>query len=140
MVRSSVVSAVSSACEIRLVPDWRCFWSTNSKRISSLAVPGSAATPCVAQLVLSTQKAEPQDAWAAPAAGSSASPQTIANCFFIFSSPQIPIRAPGSDASTSTSYAIVPWGPRSAPGGMVSHPATKSPATIGVKAHAIFMT
>src|SRR6266853_741109 len=66
--------------------------------MSSLAVPGSAATPCVAQLVLSTQKAEPQDAWEAPAAGSSASPQTIANGFFIFSSPQIPIRAPGSGA------------------------------------------
>src|SRR5712691_6956684 len=94
MVRSSVVSAVSSAGEIRLVPDWRCFWSTNSKRISSLAVPGSAATPCVAQLVLSTQNAEPQDAWAAPAAGSSASPQTIANGFFIFSSPEVLICAP----------------------------------------------
>src|SRR5882672_10634434 len=72
MVRSSVISAVSSACAIRLVPDWRCFWSTNSKCTSSLAVPGAAATPCVDQLVSSTQKAEPQDAWAGPAESSSA--------------------------------------------------------------------
>src|SRR5882762_4471318 len=60
MVRSSVVSAVSSACEIRLVLDRRCFWSTNSKRSSRRKAPGSLATPCVDQLVLSTQKAEPQ--------------------------------------------------------------------------------
>src|SRR5712671_3979092 len=72
MVRSSVVSAVSSACEIRLVPDWRCFWSTNSKRSSSRKAPGSLATPWVDQLVLSTQKAEPQDACAAPAESRSA--------------------------------------------------------------------
>src|SRR5258706_15945090 len=71
MVRSSVVSAVSSACEIRLVLDRRCFWSTNSKRSSRRKAPGSLATPCVDQLVLSTQKAEPQDACAAPAAARS---------------------------------------------------------------------
>src|SRR5882762_231866 len=91
MVRSSVVSAVSSACEIRLVPDWRCFWSTNSKRSSSRKAPGSLATPWVAQLVLSTQKAEPQDAWAAPAAASSTTPpeHAIANGLFTSFPPEI---------------------------------------------------
>src|SRR5438876_6030692 len=84
MVRSSVVSAVSSACEIRLLPCMRFFWSTNSKRSSSRKEPGSLATPCVDQLVLSTQKAEPQDPCAAPAARSARPPEhAIANCLFI---------------------------------------------------------
>src|SRR5258706_15279071 len=96
MVRSSVVSAVSSACEIRLVPDWRCFWSTNSKRSSSRKAPGSLATPCVDQLVLSTQKAAPQDACAVPAATRSATPpeHAIANRLFISFPPEILSRAP----------------------------------------------
>src|SRR6266478_9338780 len=95
MVRSSVVSAVSSACEIRLVPDWRCFWSTNSKRSSSRKAPGSLATPCVDQLVLSTQKAEPQDACAPPAATRSATPpeHAIAIRLFIPFPPEILSRA-----------------------------------------------
>src|SRR5882762_130731 len=94
MVRSSVVSAVSSACEIRLVPDWRCFWSTNSKRSSSRKAPGSLATPWVAQLVLSTQKAEPQDACAVTAAAKSATPpeHAIANRLFIPFPPEISSR------------------------------------------------
>src|SRR5882762_3591975 len=91
MVRSSVVSAVSSACEIRLVPFIRCFCSTNSKRSSSRKAPGSLATPWVAEFVLSTQKAEPQDAWAAPAAARSATPpeHAIANRLFIPFPPEI---------------------------------------------------
>src|SRR6266849_1304795 len=95
MVRNSVVSAVSSACVIRLVPDWRCFWSTNSKRSSSRKAPGSLATPCVDQLVLSTQKAEPQEPRAAPAAARSATPpeQAIANRLFIPFPPEILSRA-----------------------------------------------
>src|SRR6266487_5534039 len=96
MVRSSVVSAVSSACEMRLVPDWRCFWSTNSKCTSSLTVPGAAAAPCVDQLVSSTQKAEPQDACVAPAAARSAAPpeHAIANRLFISFPPEISSRVP----------------------------------------------
>src|SRR6266853_2637928 len=95
MVRSSVVSAVSSACEIRLVPCMRCFCSTNSKRSSSRKEPGSLATPCVDQLVLSTQKAEPQDPCAAPATRSATPPEhAIANRLFIPFPPEISSRAP----------------------------------------------
>src|SRR5258706_5579421 len=99
MVRSSVVSAVSSACEIRLVLDRRCFWSTNSKRSSRRKAPGSLATPCVDQLVLSTQKAEPQDAWAAPAAARSARlpVHAIANFLVNFCSRDLQSRAGRSE-------------------------------------------
>src|SRR6266853_3512662 len=64
--------------------------------MSSRAVPGSAATPCVDQLVLSTQKAAPQDACAAPAAARSATPpeHAIANRLFIPFPPEISSRAP----------------------------------------------
>src|SRR5258708_39572973 len=64
--------------------------------MSSRAVPGSAATPCVDQLVLSTKKAEPQDASAAPAESRSARlpEHAIANCLFISSPPEILRRAP----------------------------------------------
>ena len=44
-------------------------------------------TPCVAQLVLSTQKAEPQEPSATPAARRGARPQATAMCFRIFLSP-----------------------------------------------------
>src|SRR5256885_4711552 len=44
-----------------LFRSWRCLWSTNSKRSSMRKAPGSLATPCVDQLVLSTQNAEPQE-------------------------------------------------------------------------------
>src|SRR6266853_1651359 len=95
MVRSSVVSAVSSACEIRLVPCMRCFCSTNSKRSSSRKEPGSLATPCVDQLVLSTQKAEPQDPCAAPATRSATPPEhAIASPLFISFPPEISSRVP----------------------------------------------
>src|SRR5258708_28256508 len=64
--------------------------------MSSRAVPGSAATPCVDQLVLSTQKAAPQDACAVPAATRSATPpeHAIANRLFISFPPEILSRAP----------------------------------------------
>src|SRR5258706_14484476 len=96
MVSSSVVSGVSAAYATLLVPDWRCFWSTNSKCMSSRAVPGSAATPCVDQLVLSTQKAAPQDACAVPAATRNSTPpeHAIANRLFISFPPEILSGAP----------------------------------------------
>src|SRR5438445_2800727 len=110
MVRSSVVSAVSSACEIRLLPCIRCFCSTNSKRSSSRKAPGSLATPCVDQLVLSTQKAEPHDACAAPAAANSATPpeHAIANRLFIPFPPEIlsgvPVRSEPEHAQQACGF------------------------------------
>src|SRR5258706_6949635 len=99
MVRSSVVSAVSSACEIRLVPDWRCFWSTNSKRSSSRKAPGSLATPCVDESVLSPKKAEQQEPRAALAAARSARrpEHAIANFLATFFSRDLQSRAGRSE-------------------------------------------
>src|SRR5258706_8449391 len=99
MVRSSVVSGVSSACEIRLVPDWRCFWSTNSKRSSSRKAPGSLATPCVDESVLSPKKAEQQEPRAALAAARSARrpEHAIANFLATFFSRDLQSRAGRSE-------------------------------------------
>jgi len=61
MVRSSVVSAVSVGLRDPLAALHQIFWSTNFEALVERKAPGSLATPCVDQLVLSTQKAEPQE-------------------------------------------------------------------------------